>query len=116
LDLAAAWADGSRESHLVALFKVKPDKHEEAVEALSACIEATHDEAGCLNYALHHSKGDPDTYVLVERWTSQVALENHMQQPYVAALGAKAGDLIAEPPVIHFSEPIPVGDPVKGVL
>ena len=54
--------------------------------------------------------------MLVERWTSQVALENHMQQPYVAALGAKAGDLIAEPPVIHFSEPIPVGDPVKGVL
>jgi quinol monooxygenase YgiN len=105
-------------SHVVvsAVFHVKDGRADEAIAAFTDTVVSTHDEAGCLSYALHRDKNDPNVLVLVERWTSQVALEAHIQQPYVAALGAKAGDLLAAPPAIHICDPIPIGDPVKGTL
>ena len=101
---------------VVATFKIRDGKEDEALAALSSVIEQTHAEAGCLAYALHRDKRDPRTLVLVERWTSQVALDSHFQQPYVAQLGASAAELVSEPPVIVFTEPVPVGDPMKGAL
>ena len=59
---------------------------------------------------------DASVHVLVEHWTSQVALDSHFQQPYVLAVGEQAGELLAEPPVIRFCTPVPLGDPIKGVL
>ena len=101
---------------VVATFNIREGREEEALDALRPVIEQTHDEAGCLNYALHRDKNDPSVLVIVERWTSQIALDNHFLQPYVAALGSAAADLLSEPPVVRFCEPIPVGDPIKGVL
>jgi quinol monooxygenase YgiN len=101
---------------VVASFKIRAGKEEEALEALRPVIEQTHDEAGCLNYALHRDKNDPSVLVIVERWTSQVALDNHFLQPYVAQLGTAAADLLTEPPVVRFCDPIALGDPIKGVL
>lgn len=101
---------------VVATFKAKEGKVDEAIAALTPVIEQTHDEAGCLSYALHRDVNDPQTLVLVERWTSQVALESHFQQPYVAALGELAAELLAEPPRLNFTTPLPVGDDLKGSL
>jgi quinol monooxygenase YgiN len=101
---------------VVASFEVQPGKADEAEAALRETIVATHGEAGCLSYALHRDTKDPNVYVLIERWTSQVALDNHLLQPYVKALGEKAGGLLASPPTIRFCEPVPAGDPIKGTL
>jgi quinol monooxygenase YgiN len=101
---------------VTATFTVKDDRMDDALAAITETIEATHDEPGCQSYALHRDVNAPNTLVLVERWTSQVALDAHLQQPYVAKLGAAAAELLAAPPVIHFCEPVPVGDPMKGSL
>jgi len=101
---------------VVASFKIREGREEAALEVLRPVIEQTHDEAGCLNYALHRDKNDPSVLVIVERWTSQVALDNHFLQPYIAALNAAAADLVTEPPVVRFCDPIPMGDAMKGVL
>ncbi len=101
---------------VVATFKVQEGKVDEAIAALTPVIEQTHDEAGCLSYALHRDVNDDHTVVLVERWTSQVALESHFQQPYIAALGAVASEMLAAPPTLHFCSPLPIGDPTKGTL
>ena len=101
---------------VLATFKVQDGKVDEAIAALTPVIEQTHDEAGCLSYALHRDVNDPQTLVLIERWTSQVALESHFQQPYIATLGAVASELLAEPPSLHFCTPVPVGDEIKGRL
>jgi len=101
---------------VVATFKTRDGMAEEAIAALTPVIEQTHEEAGCLAYALHRDVNDPGTLVLVERWTSQVALESHFQQPYIADLGAAAAELLAEPPTLHFCSPLAIGDPVKGTL
>lgn len=101
---------------VTATFQVKEGHVDEGIAALTETITATHAEAGCLSYALHRDRHDPNTLVLIERWTSQVALDAHLQQPYVAALGAKAAELLAAPPQVRFCEPVPLGDPMKGTL
>jgi quinol monooxygenase YgiN len=101
---------------VVATFKAREGKVDEVIAAITPVIEQTHDEAGCLSYALHRDVNDSDTLVIVERWTSQVALESHFQQPYMAALGAAAGELLASPPGLFFCSPLPIGDVTKGTL
>ena len=104
------------ETVVVAVFTAKEGQEDALIEGLRPTIEQTHDEEGCLSYALHRDKQNPSRFALVETWRSQADLDEHLQKPYVAALGAIAGDLLAEPPQISFTEPIPIGDAAKGAL
>lgn len=101
---------------VVASFLAHPGREEEAIAALTPTIEQTHDEPGCLSYALHRDAATPNRLVLVERWVSQADLDAHLGQPYVAQLGEVAAELLEEPPVVYFCSPLPVGDPDKGIL
>ena len=44
---------------VVGSFKANPGKEEEALEAFKALVEPTHDEDGCILYALHRGVDDP---------------------------------------------------------
>ena len=99
---------------VVAMLKVRPGMAAEAIEAFRPVVEKTHDERGCLAYALHRDTGDPDTIVLIEKWASQEDLDQHFVKPYVEDLGEMSAELLAEPPQIVFCEPIDLGDPDKG--
>ena len=101
---------------VVATVEVKPGS-EDAVQALLAtAIEQTHAEEGNVSYALHRDYEHPQRFVMVERWASREALEEHFTKPYLAQLFAALPEHVAAPPVIMRTEPVPLGDPVKGVL
>lgn len=95
-----------------------PGRADEVIAAFTACIEQTHQEEGCLTYALHRDSADPDKLVHIERWRSQADLDAHMAQPYVADLFAAAGTpgLLAAPPSMSFATPLAIGDPAKATL
>ena len=95
-----------------------PGRGDEVLAAFEACLTQTHQEEGCLTYALHRDNDNPDHLVLVERWRSQADLDEHMQKPYVAELFAAAGTpgLLAEAPRLTFSSSVPLGDAGKGSL
>jgi quinol monooxygenase YgiN len=101
---------------VIAHLQVQPGHEAEVEEALAELVAATHAEAGCQTYALHRDPEDPCAFTFVERWTSMVALENHRQQPHMAAFGARAGGMLAGPPAIHVVDALPLGDPMKGAL
>jgi quinol monooxygenase YgiN len=101
---------------VVALLKVKPGSAEEAIEGFRPIIEGTHLEEGCSAYALHRDKADPDTLVLVEKWDSQEALDQHFTRPHMAGLGELATTMLAAPPQILFCDPLGIGDEAKGIL
>jgi len=101
---------------VVATFTLRPGQEEAAHAAFAGLVEQTHAEAGCLAYALHEDPRDPLTLVMVERWDSQSALENHFEQPYVTELLARAEEFLAAPPDIRSLVPVPHGDPGKGTL
>lgn len=101
---------------VVAILEATPEGLDDAVDAVTTCIEETHKEEGCLSYALHRDTGNPNKLVMVERWRSQEDLDAHGKTPHIAALfGALAGKL-AGAPVLVFTTPEPVGDPAKGIL
>jgi quinol monooxygenase YgiN len=91
---------------------------DEVVAAFEACIAKTHEEEGCLTYALHRDAADPNHFVHLERWRSQADLDAHMTQPYVAELFAVAGrpGVLAAPPQLTFAGSLALGDPKKGSL
>ncbi|MGK2933166.1 MAG: putative quinol monooxygenase [Solirubrobacterales bacterium] len=101
---------------VVALFTAKEGKADELVERFTPIIEQTHEEPGCIAYALHRDKNDPNTIALVERWVSQDDLDAHFGMPYVAEIEPIANELLAGMPKIIFGAPEPVGDPAKGTL
>lgn len=101
---------------VVATLITREGQEAAALEALTEAVRATHDEAGNLVYALHRDSQDPRVFVIVERWTSPVALESHFQQPHMVELLGRADALLSEPPTIRVCESIDAGDPVKGSL
>lgn len=93
-------------------------KADEVVAAFEECIRQTHQEEGCLTYALHRDAANPNHFVHLERWRSQADLDEHMTKPYVAALFAVAGapGVLAQPPQLTFASSLGLGDPAKGSL
>ena len=89
-----------------------------AIAALEACAVRTHEEPGCLTYALHRDNADPLHLVLVERWRSQADLDAHLQLPHVADLFAFAGTPgnLSAPPELTFLTGLGLGAPDKGSL
>ena len=77
---------------VVATIKVKQgmEKEFEAVaKELVAHVRAG--EPGCLLYALHHG-AEPGTYVFMERYADQAAVDAHRATDYFKALGRKMGE------------------------
>jgi quinol monooxygenase YgiN len=101
---------------VMAVFKAKEGREREVSEALSEVAAQTHEEEGCLLYALHSSPHEEGRFGLIERWTDQEALNEHLAKPYIQALGERAGDVLAEPPQVYFLDPLAAGDPAKGAL
>ena len=69
-----------------------PAKRDEAIAAVTACMEATRAEEGCEHYAFSGDFTDPGRMYVSEQWASQAALDDHMATPHLAALtGAMGG-------------------------
>jgi quinol monooxygenase YgiN len=90
---------------VVATLKVKPGmeaEFETVAKELVAKVNAN--EPGCKLYALH--KADtPGTYVFMERYTDQAAVEAHRATDYFKALGRKMGEYMeGRPDVLRLKE------------
>ena len=81
---------------VVATIKVKPgmEREFEAVaKELVAKVNAN--EPGCRLYALHRlNDAETPTYVFMERYVDQAAVEAHRATDYFKALGRKMGEFM----------------------
>ncbi len=101
---------------MVVQFRAKPGREAAAEAAFGDVIPATHAEEGCVRFALHRVAGEPERFVLVERWASRAALDEHIATPHLAEFRARGAEIWAEPPQLTVAEALPVGDPAKGTL
>ena len=73
---------------VIATIDTTPD----SIAAISAAIAeletATRQESGCLDYTFCVELSDPTQVRIVERWTDQASLIEHLATPHVAAFGA----------------------------
>ena len=70
-----------------------PAKRDEAIAAVTACMEATRAEDGCEHYAFSGDFADPGRMYVSEQWASQEAMDTHMATPHLAALMGAMGSL-----------------------
>jgi quinol monooxygenase YgiN len=101
---------------VVGSFKAEPGREAEALEAFKALVEPTHDEDGCVLYALHQGADDPSQLAFIERWASREALDAHLKTPHIAAVLERAAELFGESGSITVYDAVPGGETVKGSL
>ena len=99
--------------HVVAIVTAKPGQRDSVLAAFRANMPAVHAEEGCLLYepvidaenALpSQTKVGPDTFCVIEQWSSMATLEAHSRAPHMQAYGAKTRDMLASR-VIHILSP-----------
>jgi quinol monooxygenase YgiN len=68
---------------LVCLVKAKQAKRRQVRKKLLQLAEKTHMETGNINYDVHVSASDDSMFIVYENWRGRVALNSHMDKPYV---------------------------------
>jgi len=84
--------------HVLAIITTKPGLRAEVLEAFHANMPAVHAEKGCVEYgpaidadgvgALQTPLG-PDSFVVIEKWSTMEDLKAHGASPHMVAYGAK---------------------------
>jgi quinol monooxygenase YgiN len=101
---------------VVGSFTAQEGKETEAIEAFKALMEPTHDEDGCILYALHRGSDDPRRLAFVERWASREALDAHLASAHIQDILSRAPDLFADGGDIVVYEAVPGGETTKGSI
>lgn len=57
----------------------------EMVKALHQVVDGTRTEEGNISYVLHQDINNPMTYIIIEVWKSQEAIDYHNQTPHFLA-------------------------------
>jgi len=66
------------ELKIIASLTIKNEKDtSEIVKALHNVVDGTRKEEGNISYELHKDIADPNTYVFIEVWKSQAAIDSH---------------------------------------
>ncbi|MFG2877562.1 putative quinol monooxygenase [Streptomyces sp. NPDC048337] len=93
---------------LVILITTLPGRGREQVEAYERLAPVVRAEEGCLQYDLHQVTGDPDRFVLIERWSSREALAAHDVTPHMIESDAACKAFRAGPAEVIELAPTPL--------
>ncbi len=69
---------------------------EDGRAALTAMIEASRAESGCISYAYAQDILDPAVLHITEKWRDEAALAEHFATPHMAAFQKALGELDLE--------------------
>ena len=82
---------------IIGTVTARPECRDELQELLRQQVEPTRAEPGCINYDFHVDAADSCVFVFYENWTSQVALDEHLEMPHLAPLMSQIDRLLAMP-------------------
>ncbi|MDH4301871.1 MAG: antibiotic biosynthesis monooxygenase [Nitrospira sp.] len=85
---------------VIARATAKPDHVIQVREILSALVEPTRREHGCLSYQLLENEADPTDFAFVEQWASAEAEQAHFTTPHVLSALQRLAGLLASGPQI----------------
>lgn len=105
-----------KEVVVVARGEVKPGEEEAVERAFMEVIAPTHAEAGCVRYAFHRGVENPRQLMMIERWASQDALQQHLASAHVARLFETILPRLVAPPELAVLEPLSDDTGPKGKL
>lgn len=93
---------------ILAVLHAQEGQRENLKAALSALIEPSRAEAGCLDYAVFQLQEEPDTFYVRESWRGQEGLDQHIALPHFQHFMSIMNTLLSEP--LKLIPLIPVTD------
>lgn len=84
----------------IATLKIRPGTAAEFEAVASQLVAASNTEAGCLSYSLNKAE-EADTYVFMERYRDEAAVEAHRKSEHFRKLGREMGAFMAGPPAVQ---------------
>ncbi len=66
------------------IFVAKDDTIDELKSLLTAMVKPSQKEEGCLLYEIYQKKEQPNTFVVIETWENDTALEGHKNSAHYA--------------------------------
>ncbi|MEV6012255.1 putative quinol monooxygenase [Streptomyces sp. NPDC051976] len=87
----------SQPIQLVILITALPGRGQDQIAAFERLAPIVRAEPGCLQYDLHQVSGEPDRFVLIERWSSKEALAAHDATPHMIEADAASPTFRAGP-------------------
>ncbi|MBS0152303.1 MAG: antibiotic biosynthesis monooxygenase [Nitrospira sp.] len=92
-----------RSLRVIAHAHAKLDHVAQVREILTALVDATRREPGCLSYELLQNHADATEFVFVERWASAAAEQAHFVTPHLlATLQQLSSLLVSEPQICRY--------------
>lgn len=83
---------------------VKPEFLEEVIAISRENINASLQEPGCETFIMTSKKAEPNILVFFEIWSSQEALQMHIEQTYTKKFFAEIPERLVKEPVLQFLE------------
>lgn len=92
-----------RSLRVIAQAHAKLDHVAQVREILTALVDVTRREPGCLSYELLQNHADKTEFVVVEQWASAAAEQAHFMTPHLlTALQQLNGLLTSEPQICRY--------------
>jgi quinol monooxygenase YgiN len=82
----------------------KNEEFEGIFAELMAAVNAK--ESGCNFYALHKSRSDPQSYIVLEQYADEESLAAHGKTDHFRSLGAKMGSCLSGAPEIEIMDSV----------
>jgi quinol monooxygenase YgiN len=101
---------------VIATFRARSGQEEVLQQAFERAIPPTHQEEGCIRYALHRDLEDRRRFAMLERWSSREALERHLSSPHIEELFSIFEQTLEEPPSLMVLESIAAGTSEQGEI
>lgn len=101
---------------VIATLTAQEGKEADGAQFLSQLLAPTHEDDGCLLYALHRGAENSRKFAFVERWASRSQLEDHLSTSDFKKAMREITKYFVDEPDITMYEPVPAGDPKKGSL
>jgi quinol monooxygenase YgiN len=83
---------------ITAKVRLQPGTSERFLEAVRAMQPQVMNDPGAIQYSLHRSTDDPDTFIFYERYESEEAFAYHLSTGHFKSLAGTIDPLMAAPP------------------
>ncbi|MDN3955807.1 putative quinol monooxygenase [Sporolactobacillus laevolacticus] len=71
-----------------ALFRVKPEKRDQFLSETKPLVAGSQAEEGNISYELYENTQVPNSFIMVEEWKDQNAVDTHNQTEHFVHFGA----------------------------
>jgi quinol monooxygenase YgiN len=81
---------------------VKPGREADFISAAKVMVENSNKEPGCRGYKLYQDPYEKTSFIFVETYDNQAAIDFHFATPYFQEFGKTIADMVSEPAEIKI--------------